>query len=199
MHRVEGDKMAVQFKNSVSKEMFLTQINIEGKHAEYLMQLSKTSDDKLMPQKRIPIFQTFMDTICTAPVIGFQAQRKAPKDSGITKTIFPEEVQKIRDQLLFTYRVIMLLDNKDNVALQTRLDNAFRYDRDPEKRKAGEEVFWSYVRGGLEVLHEEYVQGLNNSDEDVRNMAERVKNYQIMNFNTDKTDNIYRLCSESGI
>ena len=54
---------------------------------------------------------------------------------------------------MFIYRLIMLLDKEHEADFNERINKAFRY-YDSEKAVVDEELFESYVRGGVDVLYE---------------------------------------------
>lgn len=140
--------------------------------------------------------------LTTAPIIGFVFKRKGTfdKNSSITdNTIFQEQMMKIKRTMLRNYRIILLLDNKDVVSAQDRMDRAFKYDRDVEKRKEGYDIFMSYLLGGIEVLYEKLLEGSNSLDEDYMNCCIFVKEYKKIASNEVLKENILKLCDEASL
>ena len=179
--------------------MFDKEISFTGKHAIYLRQLAKgNTTDKNSLQKEW-VFQYNYEVLLAAPMIGFLRSRKSQKDTStsVTNKIFSDVLNKIRDDLELNYRLIMLLDNKDKIPVEERLNRAFRYDRDLEKRKPGDEIFWDYVRGGIEILYEEFVEKTGSEEENIQHLYEFIEKFQFVHLTQLDTDAIYKLCGES--
>lgn len=88
--------------------MFDKEYSFRGKHAEYVVKLTAEYDDK-----HHKLFNTNYDVYAIAPIIGFLYQRKAELDkTGDATKIFPDKLIKEQQNLLFNYRLIMLLDRK---------------------------------------------------------------------------------------
>src|SRR5699024_11401759 len=59
--------------------------------------------------------------------------------------------------LVFLYRMVMLLDKTTTLEPTVRVDRAFRYDVQEDKKEefaANMDLFHSYVRGGIEEMYE---------------------------------------------
>lgn len=178
--------------------MFDKQIIFTGKHAEYLRKLAKGSskDDSEW------VFQSNYEVLLIAPVIGFIYNRsaKAERDAGIKdNNIFLEAINRVRNDLEFTYRILMILHKKSDLSTDERLNRAFRYDRNDEKRKSGDEVFWGYVLGGIEVLYEKFIEESHGKDELVQNIYEFVESFQMTKINDFDQDSVIKLCKQAGI
>ena len=103
--------------------MFDKEYSFRGTHAEKVIKL--TSDFNKTHNK---LFNRNIDVYLTAPIIGFLYQRKAELDKGSEQTkIFPEQLIKEQTNLLFSYRLIMLLDEDYEPDLEERINKAFRY------------------------------------------------------------------------
>ena len=59
------------------------------------------------------------------------------------------------DDFVFNFKLIMLLDKEYEPNLEKRIEKAFRGLNNP----ADEELYESYVRGGVEVLYEKLIEG----------------------------------------
>lgn len=185
--------------------LFNTDIKISGKHAEYIRALSKGANHNsggVNPNEVSRVFQSTYEIILLAPIIGFLANRISPvdKDDSIRdSTIFASQLINVADQLEMTYRMIMLLYTHDGVSQEERINRAFKYDRDDEHRKVGDDIFWGYVRGGIEKLYEDLAEGVTDDDMLVQKLFESVNMFEVTVINKDDVDCIYRLCQEASV
>lgn len=182
--------------------MFDKQISFSGKHADYLRHLApskKVGENKI---QRSTIFASNIEVLKAAPIVGFLFERmgEIDHDNSITvNTIFLEQVLKIKKNLMQNYRLIMLLHDKDKVSVDERINRAFRYDRQVDKRSYGDKVFEQYMLGGIEILYEELIVGKDSLDEDVRGVAEFLMTCQNMFGSKFSMERIESLCNESRI
>ena len=91
----------------------------------------------------------------------------------------------------------MLLDDKENLSIESRIDRAFKYDGDLEKSKASEDIFWAYVRGGIEYLYENLYEKSDNTQEDIRHILEFVTSYNETYSEESITQEILDLCRKA--
>ena len=178
--------------------MFDKQIVFSGKHADYLRKLAKGSSSDGTEW----VFQYNYEVLLIAPLIGFLYNRTAETEKNTDvkeNNIFLEAINRIRNDLEFTYRLLMILHKKKELSVDERLNRAFRYDRDDEKRKSGDEVFWGYVLGGIEVLYEKFVEEPHGSDELVQNIYEFIETFQMTKVNDFDQDAVIKLCQQAGI
>ena len=132
--------------------MFDKEYAFKGSHAEKVIKLTAKIDD------RNQIFKRNYDVYLMAPIVGFLYQRKAETDNSGDKTtkIFPEILMNNSDDLAFNYRLIMLLDKKNEPDIEGRVDKAFRlYNSD--KAAEDEKLYDQYVLGGVDVLYEKII------------------------------------------
>lgn len=133
--------------------MFERDITLTGKHATYVKYFK--DDAKL--------FTRYIDVYMNGAVFGLLHNRRAAKDSGsATASILADVLQKERSKCVILYRLVMLLDETSGLDTQGRIDRAFRDDADdtaPEKLTANMELFDSYVRGGIEEMYEQFIDG----------------------------------------
>ena len=137
--------------------MFDKEMDFYGKHATYLRSLAPSRQYLEKSDQRVTFFRSNIEVVLAAAVIGFVKQRKAPSEGNkevAPNNIFAQALINHKDELELIYRLIMLLDDNDKLSIDNRIDKAFKYDADPEKSKAGEDIFWAYVRGGIEYLYE---------------------------------------------
>ena len=182
--------------------MFDKPMSFSGKHADYLRHLAPSKKAGESKIQRSTIFASNIEVLKAAPVVGFLFERMGEVDhdnSITTNTIFLEQVLKIKNSLTQNYRLIMLLHDKDKTSVDERINRAFRYDRQPDKRSYGDKVFEQYMLGGIEVLYEELIEGKDSLDEDVRGVAEFLMTCQNMFGSKFSMDRIDQLCSNSRI
>ena len=142
--------------------MFDSQYRFFGKHAHFVEDL--TSDNITLNNAKI--FKRVIDVLFAAPLIGFLWKRRADEDRTIesethelyNKSVFNDTIIANQDKLYFIYQLIMLLDSDYEADEMKRIDKAFRY---AGKSDEDYQRFQSYVRGGVEILHEKLVEGVS--------------------------------------
>lgn len=121
------------------------------------------------------------------------------KDGNIeflTSAIGPRMGDRViysQEELLFNFRLIMLLDKEYEPDEDVRINKAFRHmGEDP----ADEARFDSYVRGGVDVLYEKLIEGVSSPDEYVMRLYDFVEEFQ-EKFNEEmSSEDILKLCSK---
>lgn len=182
--------------------MFQKNITFHGKHADYLRRLAPSRIAGANFTQRQTIFLSNLDVVLAASIIGFVYNRKTvrDKDGDIPpNNILLEQLTTIQDQLELNYRLIMVLDNQTELSKEERINKAFRYDRNEEKRKPGDEVFWAYLRGGIEVLYEKLLEGSTSTDEDIQKTYDFITEYSKVFGENISMDDIYKLCNEASV
>ena len=133
--------------------MFDKQYRFKGRHALRVDQLTSAFDG----ESRAQLFGRNIDIYTNAPLIGFLYGRTAELDNTKnpeTKQVYNQNVMGDRviysqEELMFNFRLIMLLDKLYEADEDKRIDKAFRHiGENPED----EERFDNYVRGGVDVL-----------------------------------------------
>lgn len=148
--------------------LFETDYTINGKHATYLKFLAKKNardvDESDNPQAA-KIFERYIDVYMNAAVWGIYYRRKAKTDaesSNDRARIYADAFNRERETCIFLYRLVMLLDDSENLTQTERVDRAFRYDTLPDKAdelKKNLELFHDYVRGGIDLMYEKFTDG----------------------------------------
>lgn len=141
--------------------LFENDIKISGKHKLYLQELKDTG-----------VFPTYREiyTVCTA--VGFLYGLKSPVDHSEdvkSSTIFASDLTRQKSNLKFLYRLIMLLDEKEEYDIEDYKNRAFRDDAiedNEEKMKENMDIFNSYFRGGLEKIYDIF-RGIDSNKEKV--------------------------------
>ena len=142
-----------------------------------------------------------MDVYTNAPLVGFLYGRKADIDDTrnpetnqvYTQNVMGDRVIYSQEELLFNFRLIMLLDKEYEPDEEKRIDKAFRHTgEDP----ADEERFDSYVRGGIDLLYEKLIEGASSPEEYISRLYDFIEEFQDK-FNSEITnDSILELCSK---
>lgn len=134
-------------------EYFKGDAVIYGKHA--------TMVDEMWQQNDLDhsYFKRLVDLYTIAPIIGLRANRKVDLDStGDNKrTVQLAQLMTRREDLLTIMQIILLMDGKDSLDIEKRIDRTFRGPVDENEAKENMDIFNAYVRGGIEVLHEKLV------------------------------------------
>ena len=175
--------------------MFDKQYRFKGKHALYVSQLTSAFDEDSKAQ----LFSRNVDVYANAPLIGFLYGRKADLDDlknpetnqVYNQNIMGDRVIYSQEELLFNFRLIMLLDKEYEPDEDKRIDKAFRHmGNEPED----EERFDSYVRGGVEVLYEKLIEGGTEPDDYINHLYEFVEEFQDR-FNAEiANEELLKLC-----
>ena len=177
--------------------MFDKEYSFRGRHAQRVDSLTKNLDDKV--KGGIKLFGRNLDVYMDAPLIGFLYNRLAEVDNTrnpvnnevYTTKIFGDILIQNKLELEFNFRMIMLLDENYEKDLQIRISKAFR--------KMGEKIediqrYESYVRGGVDVLYEKLIEGVNETEEYIERLNEFVNDFQAKFMNGIKMDEIMLLC-----
>ena len=98
-----------------------------------------------------------------------------------------------QEELLFNFRLIMLLDEEYEPDEDKRIDKAFRHTGE---NPTDEERFDSYVRGGIDVLYEKLIEGATSPDDYVSRLYDFVEEFYDRFNSTIASDSILELCSK---
>lgn len=145
--------------------MFKNAYTITGRHASYVKALARTPNDNEETAKN-KIFERYIDVYMNAAVWGLINSRRAKrnKENNDTANILAEVFYKERENCIFLYRLVMLIDG-EYLNNEERIDRAFRYDAMPDKVdefKKNMELFHDYVRGGIEEMYETFTHECRN-------------------------------------
>lgn len=156
-----------------SEGLFENEIEINGKYANYARFL----------KDQVGLFLTFRELYVNAIIIGFLYNIKESNDSNIkvqSASIFSSDLSKRKSDLRFLYRMIMLLDNKDDFTLDDYMNRTFRDDseEDRSKLKANMAILNSYACGGIEYLYNKF-QNSDGLGDTVDIMYEWIKEFCI--------------------
>ena len=168
--------------------MFDKEYNFRGKHAEMVTMLTNEFDNK-----KNKFFEHNYDVYMLAPIIGFLYQRKAELDRNneIKPTkIFPEQLINRADDFRFNYRLIILLDKKYESDLERRIEKAFRGMNDA----SDEELYESYVRGGIEVLYEKLIEGASKPEDYINKLYDFLEEFDERYNQEIDIESVLELC-----
>lgn len=153
--------------------MFESDVTLIGKHASFLKFLavknSQDSDDEETVNSA-KLFERYIDVYMNAAVWGLLYSRTAGRDTS-TKSrarVYAAQFNTERENCVFLYRLVMLLDKTTELTPENRVDRAFRYDSQQEKVeefRQNIELFHDYVRGGIEIMYEQFTDGCQTQDD----------------------------------
>ena len=100
---------------------------------------------------------------------------KRDNSSSDRARIYADAFATERENCVFLYRLVMLLDKTSEITSEERVDRAFRYDSQPEKAqefKNNMELFNDYVRGGIELMDEHFTDGCTTREDYLNKLYE---------------------------
>ena len=164
--------------------MFDKEYVFRGKHAMMVKKLAA----KLSDEVGSGFFATNYDIYRLAPIIGWVYNRKADIDKGEESTkIFGDKILNEKDEMIFNYRVLMLLENSKKTD-QEKIDIAFKLDNDDEARKEYDKLYNSYVLGGVEEMYERIFADSDSIDGYIMNLQEFIEDLQVRLYGADAVD-----------
>lgn len=175
--------------------MFDKQYRFKGIHAVRVDALTSVFDDV----SKAKLFERNVDVYTNAPLVGFLYGRcadiddtKNPENNQVyNQNVMGDRVIYSQEELMFNFRLIMLLDKEYEPDVDKRIDKAFRYmgeNPDDEKR------FDSYVRGGVDVLYEKLIEGASVPEDYVNNLYEFLEEFQEKFNENVSSEDILKLC-----
>ncbi len=150
--------------------MFDNEYVFYGKHADMVKKMTAKLSDEIGSG----FFNTNYDIYQVAPFVGWIYKRRGVVDkSGETTKIFPDKISKGKRDLVFNYRNLMAL-HYGNRSTEEMMHIAFRLDYNDEERKEYDELYNSYVLGGVEEMYEQIFEknGADSVDEYIQNLYE---------------------------
>jgi len=168
--------------------MFDKEYDIIGKHALYTRFLSRDMQSKENRGKGVfgsyGIFERYIDVYMHGALFGLLYNRTAVRDSSN-----PDEQANIpatafntsRNECMFLYRLVMILEQTTDVTPDERVNRAFRDDADESKGDKlidNIKLFHSYVLGGIEVLYEKYSDGCNTPEDYMERIFTLLQDFQ---------------------
>ncbi|MDE7308451.1 MAG: hypothetical protein K2N61_07280 [Lachnospiraceae bacterium] len=146
--------------------LFENDMTFTGKHATYMKYLVNEAQ----------LYDDYIDVYMNAAVFGYLYCEKRDKDNDSTDRarIYADAFSNHRDECVFLYRIITLLDDRD-MEIEERLNRAFRCDAESNKQDIVQECldsFNSYVRGGIEYMYKQFTTGCTSKDDYIRQSYE---------------------------
>jgi hypothetical protein len=142
--------------------MFNNDIYVRGKYASWLKFLSEKTEKNDKSERVAGVFKRDIDVYLTAAIIGLNLGLRRESDNGADRTkIHVDTVIKEQDNLMFVFRMAMLVDNSTRLSSDEKIDRAFKNPDTSENM----DLFNSYVRGGIEWLYEQFSEGSATKDE----------------------------------
>ena len=171
--------------------MFDKQYRFRGRHAVRVDALTSVFDSN----SKAKLFDRNVDVYANAPLVGFLYGRTAEPDdtrNPETNQVYNQNVMGDRviysqEELLFNFRLIMLLDKSYEPNEDVRIDKAFRHmGEDPADE----------ARFDIDVLYEKLIEGVSSPDEYVTRLYDFIEEFQ-EKFNDEmSSDDILKLCSK---
>lgn len=177
-------------KNSFLLEQYI----LRGRHAYEARRLVQASID--LPNNTT-FFLLSIDVLKNAPLVGFLYHRiadvdrttKNPETNTVyTFSIMEKQMVNAHDELMFNFRLIMLLDKENEPDDTERINKGLRhFAEDPRDRYR----FESYIRGGIDVLYEKLMgNDAESADEYMRNLYDFVEDFNEMFNDAVDTDKL---------
>lgn len=143
-------------------EFFKKEFEFKGKNARMASELWQSNDYEHTYFKRL------IDLYIMSAVIGFRVDRKVEEDySPIElKSIFPEQMINAKEDLDFIMQMMIMLDQGGKLSNEECVKLAFKGAETKEEFERYQDMFNSYVRGGVEELHERLIVRKSDTDDD---------------------------------
>lgn len=165
--------------------MFNSNFDITGVHANYLKDLCELRGN--VPDREqhnnFKIFKTYVDAYILCPLIGYQYSRKGKMGSAAEGDvgIMAEQIINRSKELKYVYQVIMLIDEESEPDPEKRIYRAFNSSEKTDEDKAmvaeNMSIFNEYFLGGIEVLHEQFVDTCVDRDAYLLKMYQFTKQF----------------------
>lgn len=165
--------------------MFDKDFRITGKHANYWKDLCVLAGN--VPDREqhanFKIFNAYIDAYILCPIIGYQFNRRGTIDNSAEGNagMLTEVISKRSPELKYVYQILMLVDEDSEPNIDKRVYRAFNFSEATEEDRnfivENMKVFNSYFLGGLEVLHEQFVDECIDDDSYLSKIHEFVTHF----------------------
>lgn len=134
-------------------EFFKESYKFLGRHARMVSELWSLNDYEHTYFKRL------IDVYIVASILGFRIDRKAEKDYSPVepKTIFMEQMINAKEELDFILQMMLLLEPAGKKTHEECIRRAFKGAETEEEFRRYNEMFESYMLGGVEELYERLI------------------------------------------
>ena len=152
--------------------LFENEIEFNGKYATMVRYLR---DD-------VKIFTTFREAYVISAIVGYLNKKSISNDNDEKvqpASIFPNELNKRKQDLRLIYRIVMLTEDNPNYSIEDYMNRAFRDDAENEnldKIKNNMATFNSYVCNGLEYLYNKF-KDIDKVDDIINTLYEFVHDF----------------------
>lgn len=154
--------------------MFTDDITLHGKHAQYVKELASAD---------LKLFNRNLDVFMNAAIVGliYNVREEREKDSqykDVQTNILAAAINKERANLDYIYRLIMILDDSTNLALEDKINRAFRDDSNSDvsdRHEKNLELFKSYALGGITILYDKIIGNGITLEDFMKNAFEFMK------------------------
>ena len=184
----------------MADEIDTSEFQFKGRHADYVRKLTSEIDTSA----KFKIFQYNVDVLIFAPIVGMIYGRKSDVDND--NSINPikinfQQLTKRSSALDYNKELILLLNKKDSIDVNERINKAFRYlydekEENREKKEKCEEEYLEYVLGGVVVLYEKIMEynSPRNIEDYIDNLFEFVTDIKERASSVMSDDELYNLC-----
>lgn len=165
--------------------MFNSDFRITGKHANYWKDLCVLAGN--VPDRdqhnNFKIFNAYIDAYIVCPIIGYQFNRKGTIDNSIEGNagMLADVIIKRSNELKYAYQILMLVDEESEPDIDKRVYRAFNLSEKTEEDRLfvaqNKKIFNAYFLGGLEVLHEMFVDECIDDDAYLSKIHELVNHF----------------------
>ena len=165
--------------------MFNSNQDFTGIQANYLKDLCELRGN--VPDKNehnnFKIFHSYVDAYTVCPLIGYQYRRRIPMGAATEGDvgILLEQISKKREELRFVYQILMLIDEDSEPDEEKRIFRTFKLSETVEGHKAkideNMKIFNEYFLGGIDILHEQFVDECTDDDSYLNRIFEYVKKF----------------------
>lgn len=165
--------------------MFDKDFKITGKHANYWKDLCELAGN--VPDRdqhaNFKIFSAYIDAYILCPLIGYQYSRKGTIDNSVDGNagMLAEVITKRRNELKFVYQMLMLADEESEPNPDKRVYRTTTFSESTDEEKAfindNMKIYNAYFLGGLEVLHEQFVDQCMDEDDYLKQMFDCVRHF----------------------
>ena len=185
--------------------MFDSDYKVSGIYATYWKDLCKRQKrkgetDEEYKNDHFKIFNNYMDCYMAATILGIKSGRTGKlvdKENKDDAGMMADIMNKRSDKLKYIYQLCMLFENERNLTEEERMENAFQLSEYNENGEINQEIAQKisenlkimelYFFGGLEILHEEFVEKCITDDDYLDRIYSFSKEYKD-EFDFDDTD-----------
>lgn len=173
--------------------MFDKEYAFRGSHAEKVTKLTAEFD-----KSGNKLFARNYDIYLIAPIVGFLYNQKSEIDKENDKNIkptkiFPDILMRNKDDLLFNYRLIMLLDKNNETDFEERANKAFRYYGSHDATD-DELLYEKYVLGGIDKIYEKIFFNAQGKEDYLKNLFLFIDEVEDRYNSIIDKDSIIELC-----